>query len=103
MVELEIFNILVMVMILENDYVVGIGIEIVGYIVNGDFDDWMYGEIMEKLVIYFFMLEVGWGGVGGGFWLVIDDIIFNCWVFLWMNLVMVEVLYNFGIVCGDVF
>ena len=99
--ESETFNTLAMVMTLENDYVAGTGTETVGYTVNGDSDDWMYGETTEKPSIYSLTPEVGRGGAGGGFWPVIDDIIPNCRASLWMNLATAEVPHNSGIVRGD--
>lgn len=50
-----------------NDFRLGIGIEIVGYVVNGGSDDWMYGEMEIKDKAYFYILEVGFGIFG--FWL----------------------------------
>lgn len=47
------------VMIAENDYLLGTGTETVGYTVNGDSDDWMYGEEDEKNKIYSMTPEVG--------------------------------------------
>lgn len=52
---------------IENDFVMGTGTETVGYIVNGDADDWMYGEQTEKSKIYSYTPEVGSSGVDG-FW-----------------------------------
>jgi len=53
-------------MIDENNFVLGTGTETVGYVVNGDSDDWMYGEQIEKNKIYSFTPEVG--GQIDGFW-----------------------------------
>jgi hypothetical protein len=46
-------------MIEENNYTFGTGTETVGYVVNGDSDDWMYGEDVTKNPIYSFTPEVG--------------------------------------------
>ena len=46
-------------MIAENNYVLGTGTETVGYVVNGDSDDYLYGEEAEKNKIYSFTPEVG--------------------------------------------
>ncbi len=43
----------------ENNFLVGTGVETVGYIVNGDSDDWMYGEQTEKPRIFSMTPEVG--------------------------------------------
>ena len=55
------------VMATENDYLIGTGTETVGYTVNGDSDDWMYGEQLEKNKIYSLTPEIGpafWPGEG---------------------------------------
>lgn len=49
-----------------NRYVAGTGTETVGYVTNGDSDDYMYGEQTDKLKIYSFTPEVGSGF--DGFW-----------------------------------
>ncbi len=49
-----------------NDYVFGTGMETVGYPVNGDSDDWMYGEQNTKGKIISMTPEVG--NQGDGFW-----------------------------------
>ena len=46
-------------MIAENKFVMGTGTETVGYIVNGDSDDYMYGEETEKNKSYAYTPEVG--------------------------------------------
>ncbi len=51
----------------ENDFVMGTGTETVGYIVNGDSDDWLYGEQTEKNKIYSYTPEVGSNPIDG-FW-----------------------------------
>ncbi|MEM9998221.1 MAG: M14 family zinc carboxypeptidase [Bacteroidota bacterium] len=43
----------------ENDYLAGTGDQTVGYVVNGDSDDWFYGEQTTKNKIYAFTPEVG--------------------------------------------
>ncbi len=47
------------VMTTENDFLIGTGSETVGYVVNGDSDDWMYGEQSEKEKAYSLTPEVG--------------------------------------------
>ncbi|MEQ9187699.1 MAG: M14 family zinc carboxypeptidase [Cryomorphaceae bacterium] len=49
-----------------NNYVYGTGMETVGYAVNGDSDDWMYGEQNTKDKIISMTPEVG--NQGDGFW-----------------------------------
>jgi hypothetical protein len=46
-------------MINENCFTMGTGTETVGYVVNGDSDDWMYGDETTKNKIYSFTPEVG--------------------------------------------
>ncbi|MFT6334334.1 MAG: murein tripeptide amidase MpaA [Halioglobus sp.] len=50
-------------MIKENNFTLGTGTETVGYTVNGDSDDYLYGEEGEKNKIYAMTPEVG-----DGFW-----------------------------------
>lgn len=57
-------------MIHENCYRMGTGTETVGYVVNGDSDDWMYGEETTKPKIYAMTPEVG-----PSFWPAHTDII----------------------------
>ncbi len=49
-----------------NAYTPGTGMQTVGYITNGDADDWMYGEQVSKPRIYAMTMEVG--GADDGFW-----------------------------------
>lgn len=78
---------------MQNNYLAGTGTETVGYTVNGDADDWMYGaaDIISMTP------EVGGGGQGGGFWPSTDQIIPNCKASMWMNLAAARVLHRFGI------
>ncbi len=50
----------------QNNYVIGTGLETVGYLVNGDSDDWMYGEQTTKPKIFSMTPEVG--PTTFGFW-----------------------------------
>ncbi|MEM1123593.1 MAG: M14 family zinc carboxypeptidase, partial [Bacteroidota bacterium] len=43
----------------QNNYTIGTGLETVGYLVNGDSDDWMYGEQTTKPKIFSMTPEVG--------------------------------------------
>ncbi|KAA3610051.1 MAG: T9SS C-terminal target domain-containing protein [Calditrichaeota bacterium] len=49
-----------------NNYLAGTGDQTVGYLVNGDSDDWMYGEQISKNKIFSMTPEVGTGA--DGFW-----------------------------------
>jgi carboxypeptidase T len=62
----DIFPPLAQLLTQENNYVYGTGIETVGYNVNGNSDDWMYGENTTKPAILSFTPEVGPGNFG--FW-----------------------------------
>jgi len=62
----SIFKAMGNVMTEENDYFVGTGIETVGYTVNGDSDDWMYGEATTKNQIFSLTPEIGPNNFG--FW-----------------------------------
>jgi carboxypeptidase T len=43
----------------ENGFYAGTGIETVGYNVNGDADDWMYGDTVSKKKMFSFTPEIG--------------------------------------------
>ncbi len=65
----------------ESGFLMGTGVETVGYLVNGDSDDWMYGENTGKPAIYSMTPEVG-----PSFWppaADIDQLNKSC---VWMNL-----------------
>lgn len=53
------FEVLADLYIQENRYTPGTGNQTVGYLINGDSDDWMYGEQTTKNKIYAFTPEVG--------------------------------------------
>lgn len=55
----QLFKSMAGIMASENDFTIGTGSETVGYVVNGDSDDWMYGEQLEKSKIYSMTPEVG--------------------------------------------
>ncbi|MEN0004201.1 MAG: M14 family zinc carboxypeptidase [Bacteroidota bacterium] len=78
----------------ENEYTFGTGSETVGYPVNGDADDWMYGEQTTKPLIFSMTPEVG----SQGFWPAEADIIPNNQACMLMNLTTARVLYNYGII-----
>ncbi len=83
----ELFKSLGRVMNTENDYLIGTGTETVGYTVNGDSDDYMYGD--ED--IYSLTPEVG-----EGFWPSSDNIDFFNKSTVRMNLNTAHLLLNFG-------
>lgn len=56
-----------------NNYVFGTANQTVGYLVNGEANDWLYGEQIEKPKVFAFTTEVGSGG--DGFWPDISRII----------------------------
>lgn len=62
----DLFKGMAKLMTAENNYTIGTGIETVGYTVNGDSDDWMYGEDSTKNKIYSMTPEVG--PESFGFW-----------------------------------
>ncbi len=74
----------------RNNYLTGTGTETVGYTVNGDSDDWMYGEEGEKPSIYSLTPEVG----DAGFWPPMSRIIPQCQGTVFMNLAAVGALHR---------
>lgn len=82
-------------MTLENDFRDGTGSETVGYVVNGNSDDWMYGETTDKPRMFGMTPEVGISNQG--FWPPVDQIIPNSQACMWMNLVLANAMHNFGL------
>lgn len=79
------------IMTAENFFTMGTGSETVGYIVNGDSDDYMYGEDVKKNKIYAYTPEVGpsfWPGENA-----IDQLNKSC---VRLNLNTAHLLLNFG-------
>jgi len=74
-------------MVIQNNYFAGTGTETVGYTVNGDADDWMYGE----KDIYSMTPEVG-----SDFWTDASEIIPNCRANVWQNMVNAYIPHEFG-------
>ncbi|MEM1358925.1 MAG: M14 family metallopeptidase, partial [Bacteroidota bacterium] len=75
----------------ENEYFAGTGLETVGYTVNGDSDDWMYGDSLSKPRIFSLTPEVGprfWPTPGE-----IDQLNKAC---MKQNLVAAHLLHNYG-------
>lgn len=82
------------VMTRENNFLTGTGEETVGYQVNGDSDDWMYGEDQTKPSIFSMTPEVGDGDFG--FWppqSEIDQLNKSCML---QNLTAAHLLLNYG-------
>jgi len=78
----------------QNSYFAGLGVETVGYYVNGDSDDWMYGEQNSKPKIYSMTPEVGasTGSSAGGFWPPATSIVGICKNTTSMNLMGAKLL-----------
>jgi hypothetical protein len=70
--EHDTFQALADAMTRENDFFAGTGTQTVGYAVNGNSDDWMYGETDSKPAIYSMTPEIGDGNFG--FWPSQEDI-----------------------------
>lgn len=85
------FSAMAEVMTRENDFLAGTGSETVGYIVNGNSDDWMYGETNSKPAIFSMTPEVG-----PRFWPTqpeIDQLNKSC---MQQNLAAAHLLLNYG-------
>ncbi|MBN4081864.1 immune inhibitor A, partial [bacterium AH-315-C07] len=82
-------------MTLENQYTFGTGDQTVGYITNGDADDWMYGEQNTKNKIFSMTPEVGESS-SFGFWHPSSRIEGLCKENLWQNLAAAHLLGNYS-------
>ena len=80
-------------MTLQNNFRAGTGTETVGYVVNGNSDDWMYGETFIKPRIYSMTPEIG----AEGFWPQASAIIPNCKATMLMNLTAAALPHRYGI------
>ncbi len=77
----------------EDHYAFGTGTEVIGYNVNGDSDDWMYGEQTSKPKILAMTPETGsWEQ---GFWPVQADILPLCQSRIHHNLMAATTLLNY--------
>lgn len=92
--EHDTFSALAEVMTRENNYLAGTGTQTVGYSVNGNSDDWMYGESNSKPAIYSMTPEVGDGNFG--FWPAQDDIDRLNKSTLRQNLTTAHLILNYG-------
>ncbi|MFH1160997.1 MAG: M14 family zinc carboxypeptidase [bacterium] len=77
----------------ENYYVTGLPGQIL-YVVNGDINDWMYGEQITKPKIYTFLPEVG--NDGDGFWPQVNRIIPLCQENMLQNLLLAHFAYRYA-------
>lgn len=76
-----------------NNYTYGTGDQTVNYIVNGDSDDWMYGDTISKNKIFAFTPESG--NPEWGFYSPKDEIIPICKANMWQNLSAAKMLLNY--------
>jgi hypothetical protein len=80
----------------HNHYTYGTGSETVGYTVNGDSDDWMYGEETVKNKILTMTPEAG-----AAFWENTDQIIPTCLENLFTNIGIASILFPYADVETD--
>lgn len=78
-------------MVSKNGYTFGTGTETVGYTVNGDSDDWYYGDTTEREAIYSMTPEAG-----NSFWPSQGEIIPFCNENLYPNLWIASYLLNYA-------
>lgn len=77
-----------------NHYVSGTGNQTVGYVTNGDSDDWGYGEQTTKNKILSMTPEIG--DYNDGFWPPISNIIPICENSLWQNIFGAELIGKYA-------
>lgn len=78
----------------ENGYTYGTGDQTVGYVVNGDSDDWMYGEQTSKPKMFSMTPEVGAGS--DGFWPASSRIIPLCNEAFPLNLKLMQMVAEYA-------
>lgn len=78
-------------MVSKNGYTFGTGTETVGYTVNGDSDDWYYGDTTHRSAIYSMTPEAG-----NSFWPAQGEIIPFCNENLYPNLWIASYLLNYA-------
>ncbi|MCC6727258.1 MAG: zinc carboxypeptidase [Saprospiraceae bacterium] len=76
----------------DNNFLNGFGTQTVGYVTNGDSDDWMYGEQASKAKIYSMTPEVG-----PSFWPTADQIDALNKSCMTMNITAAHLVLNFGL------
>jgi carboxypeptidase T len=91
-----IFNTITELMTRDNNFVTGTTVQTLGYNVNGDADDWMYGEQSAKSKIFALTPEIGSPNYDG-FWPLRDAIMNLNKSCLHMNIVTAEVVHNYGL------
>ncbi|MFH1004378.1 MAG: M14 family zinc carboxypeptidase [Bacteroidota bacterium] len=79
----------------KNNYVYGTCNEVLGYLVNGESNDWMYGEQTSKNKILSFTSEVGNGY--DGFWPDTSRIIYLCNQNMFQNLTAAKLLGKYAV------
>jgi len=77
----------------ENHYLFGTGDQTVGYVTNGDSDDWMYGEQTEKSKILSMTPEAGSDAFG--FWPPQSEILPFCRSMCHMNLEVCKMMHHY--------
>lgn len=87
----DLFNMLATSMTNENCYSTGTGQNTVGYMVNGDADDWLYGDVVTKNRVFSFTPEVG-----KSFYPPKQDILDLCKSTLNMNLTIPRMARNYS-------
>ena len=75
----------------QNNYLAGTGTQTVGYTVNGDSDDWMYGDTVMKNKIMSLTPEAGFS-----FWPASSEIVGICTENIYQNLTAAHLLLNYG-------
>jgi len=78
-------------MSIDNNFVFGTGVETLGVTVNGDSDDWMYGEVETKNRIFSITPEIG-----NSFWPNSNEILNLNRITLRQNLNAAHYLHNYG-------
>lgn len=83
------------IMTYYNLYTYGTGDQTVGYVVNGDSDDWMYGEQISKPKSFSCTPEIG--TASDGFWPPSTRIIPQCKENIWANLTLARLAGKYAI------
>ncbi len=83
----DLFHLFAQIMTMENDYTIGPANTTI-YEVNGDSNDWMYGEQDTKEKIFAYVPEIG--GYEDGFWPTTSRIVPLCRLQMWQNVMAVR-------------